>query len=242
MPRSHTMARSRGKSRQGLLVDTGPTGPLAGIDEAGRGCLAGPVTAAVVILPSEDVIDGLADSKQLSHEVREELAPLIRDQALAWGLGMARAAEIDRLNILQATFLAMARAVACLRVRAALLAVDGNRTIPGPVLKAVLASPGYADRAATVFDVPQKAVIGGDASVPAISAASILAKVHRDRLMTSLDKRWPGYGLARHKGYGTAEHLAALESLGPSPIHRMTFRGVRDDEPSATESQCLPGL
>jgi len=229
-------------ARQGLLVDLGSKGPVAGIDEAGRGCLAGPVTAAAVILPSDDIIDGLADSKQLSVEVREELAPLIRDKALAWGLGMARAREIDRLNILQATFLAMARAVACLRVCAASLAVDGNKTIPGPVLKAVLASKGYDSRAATPFDVPQRYVIGGDATVPAISAASILAKVHRDRLMASLDKRYPGYGLARHKGYGTAEHLAAVRDLGPCTIHRMTFRGVRPDEPSATESQCLPGI
>lgn len=236
------MPTTRNISRQGMLVDLGSTGPLAGIDEAGRGCLAGPVTAAAVILPSDDVIDGLADSKQLSHEVREELAPLIRDKALAWGLGMARASEIDRLNILQATFLAMSRAVACLRVAAASLAVDGNKTIPGPVLKAVLASRGFASRAATEPGVPQRHVIGGDATVPAISAASILAKVHRDRLMTALDKRWPGYGLAKHKGYGTAEHLAALESLGPSPIHRMTFRRVRFDEPPAAESQCLPGL
>ncbi len=236
------MSRTRNIARQGLLLPAPEVGPVAGIDEAGRGCLAGPVTAAAVILPSDDVIDGLADSKLLSPEVRRELAGLIRDKALAWGLGMARAAEVDSLNVLQATFLAMARAVACLRVRAAALAVDGNKTIPGPVLEAVLAGRGYSGRAATHGDVPQKAIVGGDALVTSISAASILAKVHRDRLMVSLDRRWPGYGLARHKGYGTAEHLDAVRVLGPCPIHRMTFRGVRQDEPDATEDQCLPGI
>ncbi len=236
------MPRTPKSHQQGRLLPPSASGPLAGIDEAGRGCLAGPVVASAVILTSDDVIDGLADSKQLAPEVREELAPLIRDKALAWGLGMARPREIERLNILQASFLAMARAVACLRVRAACLAVDGNKTIPGPVLKAVLASTGFAGHAATPFDVPQRFVVGGDASVPAISAASILAKVHRDRLMASLDKRYPGYGLARHKGYGTDEHKDAVRRLGPCPIHRMTFRGVREDDEPGPEELCLPGI
>ena len=199
-------------------------GPVAGIDEAGRGCLAGPVVAAACILPQGFDLPGLTDSKALSPARRERLALAIRAQALCWSLGLAWSPEIDRVNILQATLRAMERAVAHLRLRPALLLIDGNQT--------------------TLATIPQRAIIGGDALIPAISAASILAKTFRDRLMTQLDRRHPGYGLALHKGYGTAAHLAALRALGASPIHRLTFRGVRPDaEAPKTERQsCLPGI
>ncbi|EPR33065.1 Ribonuclease HII [Alkalidesulfovibrio alkalitolerans DSM 16529] len=191
-----------------------------GIDEAGRGCLAGPVVAAAVILPPAFDLPGLTDSKKLSAARRETLAIAIRATAIAWRLGVVWQRDIDRLNILQATFLAMAKAVRRLPEPATLLLVDGNRTIPLPL-------PG---------NPRQQAVVGGDALVPAISAASILAKTFRDALMHTLDRRHPGYGLAEHKGYGTAEHRAALRRLGPSNCHRLTFAGVVED-------QCrLPGL
>lgn len=212
--------------RQGLLCGL-PARPLlaAGIDEAGRGCLAGPVVAAAVILPETYDLPGLTDSKVLSAARREELAPLIRRCALAWGLGVVWPGTIDRINILQATFEAMSRAVRCLRRRPDLLRVDGNKTIPEPVLL-----PHWRKDSAGAPGLPrQQAVVGGDSSVPAISAASILAKTYRDLLMEHLDKRYPGYGLARHKGYGTAEHYAALRRLGPCPQHRLTFRGVLPD-------------
>lgn len=177
---------------------------IAGVDEAGRGPLAGAVLAAAVILDPLRSIPGLADSKQLSPARREVLAAQIRAQALCWGMGRAEVEEIDRLNILRASLLAMERAVAALSVVPRLVQVDGNRcpTLPMPVL----------------------AIIGGDAKVAAISAASILAKVARDAEMAALDALYPGYGLAKHKGYPTAEHLRALESLGPTPIHRRSFR------------------
>ncbi|MBU1230447.1 MAG: ribonuclease HII [Proteobacteria bacterium] len=209
----------------------GPSGPCAGpggglsagIDEAGRGCLAGPVVAAACILPEDFDLPGLTDSKALSPARREALAGAIRSQAVAWSLGLAWGPEIDRINILQATLRSMERAVAGLRLRPALLLIDGNQAIALPL--------------------PQRTVIGGDALIPAISAASILAKTFRDRLMRALDRRHPGYGLAGHKGYGTAAHLEALRRLGPSPIHRLTFRGVRPGGPPKNErQQCLPGI
>ena len=180
---------------------------VAGVDEAGRGPLAGAVLAAAVILDPLLPISGLADSKQLSPARREVLAAQIRAQALCWGMGRAEVEEIDRLNILRASLLAMERAVAALSVVPRLVQVDGNRcpTLPMPVL----------------------AIIGGDAKVAAISAASILAKVARDAEMVALEALYPGYGLARHKGYPTAEHLRALESLGPTPIHRRSFRPLK---------------
>lgn len=211
---------------QGLLCAL-PSPPLlmAGIDEAGRGCLAGPVVAAAVILPEHYDLPGLTDSKALSAARREELAPRIRRCALAWGLGIVWPATIDRINILQATFEAMSRAVVRLGQRPGLLLVDGNKTVPGPVLL-----PHWRARHADAPDLPrQNAVVGGDRLVPAISAASILAKTWRDRLMEHLDKRWPGYGFARHKGYGTADHYEALRALGPCRQHRLTFRGVLPD-------------
>lgn len=211
---------------------------MAGIDEAGRGCLAGPVVAAAVILPGTYDLPGLTDSKALSAARREQLAPRIRQCALAWGLGVVWPATIDRINILQATFEAMSRAVACLGRTPGLLLVDGNKTVPEPVLL-----PHWRAHFADAPDLPrQNAVVGGDSSVPAISAASILAKTWRDRLMEHLDKRWPGYGFARHKGYGTADHYEALRALGPCRQHRLTFRGVlpdREERPGARQGSLL---
>ncbi len=182
----------------------------AGVDEAGRGPLAGPVVAAAVILDPRHPIEGLADSKKLSERARERLAPLIRERALAWSVALAEREEIDALNILQATLLAMSRAVLCLGVRPARVQVDGNR------------APRLDDP-----DCCIETIVRGDATVPAISAASILAKVHRDALMRALDASHPGYGFAVHKGYGTAAHLGALRRLGPSPQHRLSFAPVR---------------
>lgn len=198
----------------------------AGIDEAGRGCLAGPVVAAAVMLPAAYALPGLDDSKACTRATRERLAPRIRACALAWGLGLVWPRQIDRINILQATFTAMSRAVRCLRLSPARLLVDGNKPLPLPVLEAQWRRGHSAPLPA------QRAIVGGDASVPAIAAASILAKVFRDRLMCSLARRWPGYGLEIHKGYGTQAHLDALRRLGPCPLHRRTFRGVRPEGPA----------
>ena len=182
-------------------------GCAAGVDEAGRGPLAGPVHAAAVILDPARPIAGLADSKQLGAAQRERLAERIRADALAWAVACASAAEIDQLNILQATFLAMRRAVAALPKAAQALLVDGNR--------------------APEFGLPCVCVVRGDALVPAISAASILAKTARDAELLLLDRRFPGYGFARHKGYPTAAHLEALARLGATPEHRRSFAPVR---------------
>jgi ribonuclease HII len=187
-------------------------GLTAGVDEAGRGPLAGPVVAAAVILDPRRPIEGLADSKALVPARREALAVEIRASSLAWGLGWADAAEIDSLNILQATFLAMRRALAALATVPAHVVVDGNQVPPLTGLE---------------FDCTVEAVVAGDASVPSISAASILAKCARDAHMIELDARYPGYGFAGHKGYPTAAHVAALRSLGPSPVHRRSFAPVQ---------------
>ena len=178
----------------------------AGVDEAGRGPLAGPVVAAAVMLDPRRPIAGLRDSKLLSAASRDRLAADIRTHALAWSVALADVAEIDALNILQATLLAMRRAFdgLCLRPDEAL--VDGNRC------------PALACRA--------RAIVKGDRDVAVISAASILAKTARDAVLVDLDRNYPGYGFARNKGYGTAEHLAALERLGPSPVHRRSFAPV----------------
>jgi ribonuclease HII len=183
-----------------------------GVDEAGRGPLAGPVVAAAVILDPDRPVTGLADSKALSAEVRAALAQALRGRALAWSIGLASPAEIDALNILQATLLAMRRAVAGLSLPPGHVEVDGNRL---PRLQGL---PGI---------VSAQAVVRGDATRPAISAASILAKTLRDAYMEQLDTRFPAYGFAIHKGYPTAAHLAALKVHGASPVHRMTFRPVR---------------
>jgi ribonuclease HII len=180
---------------------------IAGVDEAGRGPLAGPVVAAAVILDPAKPIEGLADSKTLAPARREILALQIRAQALAWALGTAGVEEIDRLNILQATLLAMRRAVEALPIYPELVLVDGNQP---PALHCTV-----------------RTVVRGDATIPAISAASILAKVARDRTMAELDAVYPGYGFARHKGYPTAEHIQALGRLGATPEHRLSFAPVR---------------
>jgi ribonuclease HII len=179
---------------------------IAGIDEAGRGPLAGPVIAAAVILDPNNPIQGLADSKKLTEKKRESLFSIIQERALAWGIGRADAAEIDEINILQATLLAMQRAVAALSVAPQLALVDGN------------CAPRLACTTQTI--------IKGDQTEPAISAASILAKVTRDREMLLLDQAFPAYGFAQHKGYPTASHLAALEQHGICSIHRRSYAPV----------------
>jgi ribonuclease HII len=190
-----------------LGLDWAPPGLVAGVDEAGRGPLAGPVVAAAVILDERAPIRGLADSKVLTAAARARLDALIRARALALCVAEASVEEIDRLNILQATLLAMRRAVEGLRLLPRQVLVDGNRL---PVLQ-----------------VPATAIVKGDATVAAISAASILAKVHRDRECAALHLRWPQYGFDGHKGYPTAAHLAALREHGPCPAHRRSFAPVR---------------
>ena len=180
---------------------------IAGVDEVGRGPLAGPVIAAAVILDETKPLEGLADSKVLSATRREELASLIRERALCWALGRAEVEEIDRLNILRASLLAMQRAVAALSLPPELVLVDGNQV---PDLQCVV-----------------QAIVRGDATVPAISAASILAKVTRDAEMIQMDVLYPEYGFSKHKGYPTEHHLMALEKCGVSLIHRRSFGPVR---------------
>jgi ribonuclease HII len=180
---------------------------MAGVDEVGVGPLAGPVVAAAVILDPERPIDGLADSKRLTAKRRSELSVVIRENVLAWSVGRVDNHDIDRLNIYQARLLAMRLAVTGLSVRPDHVQVDGN--------------------CCPTLDCDVEAVIGGDAIIPAISAASILAKVTRDNEMIALDEQFPGYGFARHKGYGTREHLAALEKLGVCAIHRTSYAPVR---------------
>ena len=182
------------------------SGLTAGVDEGGRGPLAGPVVAAAVILDDLKPIRGLNDSKKLTAKRREALFDEIRARALCFAIAEASVQEIDRLNILQATLLAMKRAVEGLRLPPKLVLVDGNRL---PLL------PMQAE-----------AIVKGDALVPAISAASILAKVHRDRLCDAMHQHYPLYGFDQHKGYGTAQHLAALQAHGPADCHRMTFAPV----------------
>lgn len=205
----------------------------AGIDEAGRGCLAGPVVAGAVILPPEYDLPGLADSKACTSRQRRLLAPRIKKCTLAWGLGIVWPGRIDSINILQATFEAMSLAVRHLRITPQILLVDGNKIIPEHALR-----PQWLQKHSRPLPA-QRAIVGGDAVEPAISAASILAKTCRDTLMTSLDKRWPGYGFAIHKGYGTKEHYDALRRLGPCPQHRLTFRGVCEDGSTVQQQASL---
>jgi ribonuclease HII len=195
-----------------VTFDLRKPGLTAGVDEAGRGPLAGPVVAAAVILDPGRRIRGIADSKVLVAAVREELELRIKDRCIAFGLGWADPAEIDAINILQATMLAMRRALLALRCPPAHVLVDGDRC---PSL------------AGLPLDCTIEAVIAGDASVPCIGAASILAKTERDRYMCELAGRFPGYGFEQHKGYGTPEHLDALRRLGPSPVHRRSFAPVQ---------------
>ncbi len=176
---------------------------ICGIDEAGRGPLAGPVCAAAVILPERLDIPGLNDSKKLTDKKRRELFPIIEEQAIAFGLGWASQEEIDEINILQATFLAMSRAVEQLKIRPDLALVDGNL--------------------APALDLPVETVVKGDSLSASIAAASVLAKVSRDDVMLRMAEEYPGYGFEVHKGYGTKAHYEALRKFGPSPIHRRTF-------------------
>ncbi len=180
---------------------------LAGVDEVGRGPLAGPVVTAAVILDPQNPIEGLMDSKVLSEKKREALEPIIKKNALAWAIGRCEVEEIDQHNILQATMIAMQRAVAGLEQQPDKVLVDGNRTPD--------------------FGIPAEAIVKGDQSVPEICAASILAKVCRDREMVELDKVYPGYGLAKHKGYPTKAHVEALQRQGVTSIHRRSFGPVK---------------
>jgi ribonuclease HII len=183
---------------------------IAGVDEAGMGPLAGPVVAAAVILPARLAIDGANDSKQLTTAARESLFDEIRSRALCYGLGVASVQEINLLNIYQSGMLAMRRALDALTVAPGLVLLDA-RTLPD-------------------LPWPQEAHVRGDACIHCVACASILAKVHRDRLMDELDRQYPGYGLAQHKGYATAEHRAAIRRLGPAPIHRRSFHGIAQIE------------
>lgn len=192
---------------------------IAGVDEAGRGCLAGPVVAAAVVIPDGHEIAGVADSKVLTPRQREELDRVIRHAALAWGIGVVSAALIDATDILRATHTAMRLAVQQLGLMPQVILVDGR---PVPDLPA-----------------PSHAVVRGDSICPSICAASILAKVYRDRIMQQLERVYPGYGFATHKGYGTREHRAALERLGPCPVHRLSFEPLKK---TGSHQERLPGL
>jgi ribonuclease HII len=242
------------KPRQGsLLPDTtlvGPSGRLeedgyarnftciAGFDEVGRGPLAGPVVAAAVVLPAEFLVAGIElragselgtrdsklginDSKLLTAQKREALEPWIKENAVAWAVGAAGPEEIDRINILEATLLAMARAFAQLRPAPDYLLIDGQYGIPVQFLKA------ESDAFPTAYSPVQRTIRKGDRISLSIAAASIVAKVARDRMMIEYDRLYPQYGFAQHKGYGNAAHLSALQSYGPCPIHRRSFEPVR---------------
>ena len=186
---------------QGIII-------VAGVDEVGAGCLAGPVVTAAVVLPREVNIDKLRDSKTLSPVQREKIALEIKEVAVAWAIGLSTPAEIDEINIRQADFLAMRRALGGLNVKYDAVLSDGF-AIPG-------------------LTCHQQAIIKGDQKSKSIAAASIIAKVYRDALMVEYEKEFPGYGFAQHKGYGTAEHCLALNSLGPCPIHRHSYSPVRE--------------
>jgi ribonuclease HII len=207
MPSNKSSKAEKAVTRQSALLWDIP-GLMAGVDEAGRGPLAGPVVAAAVILDDLNPIAGLADSKKLTAARREWLFDEIRSKALCCSIAEASVEEIEQLNILQATMLAMRRAVEGLRLKPSKVLVDGNRL---PVLSMMA-----------------EAIVQGDALVPAISAASILAKVHRDRWCVKIDQAYPEYGFSKHKGYGTAQHLAALQAHGACPQHRKTFRPVAE--------------
>lgn len=200
---------------------------VAGIDEAGRGPLAGPVVAAAVILPEGLMLPGVNDSKQLTHLQREELFDTIRREAVSVGVGFGDHDLVDSINILQATLSAMRDAVSQLSPQPDFLLIDGISAVP--------------------VNIAQRTVKKGDSLSISIAAASIIAKVTRDRLMVEYDVQYPGYGFADHKGYAAASHMAAIASLGPSPIHRKTFRGVKEhlpavDQPATSADPTLPGF
>ena len=184
------------------IIESGIS-PVCGVDEAGRGPLAGPVCAAAVILPRDLIIDGLDDSKKLTEKKRDALFDVIREQAVSYGIAFAAVEEIETLNILNATYLAMNRAIGMLSVSPALALIDGNRNAG--------------------IELPSRCIVKGDSKCASIAAASILAKVTRDRYMYEMAEKYPQYGFDRHKGYGTAAHYAALREYGPSEIHRMSF-------------------
>jgi ribonuclease HII len=196
---------------------------IAGLDEVGRGPLAGPVVAAAVVLPRGYAHEKIKDSKLLSAKQREKLAPLIQQNAVCWGIGIVEADEIDELNIHQASLLAMVKALAALKSKADCALIDGNQSIPAALFRI-----GKFLAGRSVF---QRTIIKGDRSCISIAAASIVAKVARDEIMIELDKRYPEYGFAEHKGYSCAEHFKALRRYGPSPIHRQSFKPVRDASP-----------
>ncbi len=180
---------------------------VAGVDEAGRGCLAGPVVAGAVILDATRPIFGLRDSKTLSEKRRNELFEVIKEKSLAWAIAMTEPDEIDRINILQSTLLAMGKAVLSLQKKPDCLLIDGNQK--------------------TSLPLEQKTIVKGDSLCACIAAASIVAKVTRDRIMVAMEReKYPGYGFSKHKGYPTKEHFEALRNLGPCPIHRKSFKGV----------------
>lgn len=193
-----------------VLTDPDPSlpRPVAGVDEAGRGPLAGPVVAAAVLAPDGWTLGGLDDSKKLTAQKRQALEDEIKGSCLSWAIGVATQEEIDSINILQATFLAMRRALEGLSMAPKAVVVDGNRTIPD-------------------WPAAQLAVVEGDGKIASIAAASVLAKTCRDRMMVEQDAVWPGYGFAVHMGYPTPSHLKALAELGPCPIHRKSFGPVR---------------
>lgn len=192
---------------------------IAGLDEVGRGPLAGPVVAAAVVLPRGFTHPDVKDSKLLTAEQRERLSPTIRESALCWGVGVVEVEEIDRLNILKASLLAMVKAFRALRPMPDCLLIDGNQMIPA----------GFFQMSAISKELPQqRTIVKGDQLCISIAAASILAKVARDTMMVELDKTYPEYGFAHHKGYSCVTHMEALRRFGPSPIHRRSFKPVRD--------------
>jgi ribonuclease HII len=219
---------ARGGGAERAAAGAGASVPTwtAGVDEVGRGPLAGPVVAAAVVLDPAQVPDGLRDSKRLSARRREQLAEIIRDQAVAWCVARVDVPEIDRINVLRASLLAMARALRCLAIVPGHVQVDG-RDLPDLPAKVSTA----------------EAIVGGDASVPAISAASILAKVWRDAHMSELHRLYPHYGFERHKGYPTREHLQALRAYGPCVQHRRSFAPVADAVDAAMKAsrKRMPG-
>jgi len=193
---------------------------IAGLDEVGRGPLAGPVVAAAVVLPRGFAHRDIKDSKMLTAKQRETLVPVIRSQAQGWGIGVVEVEEIDRINILKASLLAMAKAFAALRPRPDYLLIDGNHPIPAQWLESSNQPSGAPPQ--------QRTIVKGDRLCLSIAAASILAKVARDEMMIDLDRHFPEYGFAGHKGYGSAAHLEALHRFGPSPVHRRSFKPVRE--------------
>lgn len=205
--------------------------PCAGVDEAGRGCIAGPVVAAAVILPPTRDLPKLTDSKLLTPNERETLKEEIMACGAIWSVGIVWQKKIDEINILQASLEAMARAILHLRVFPSLVLIDGRQIIPDIRWRSLAGFSG-----APPF---QKAIVHGDALVPCISAASIIAKTYRDKLMDRLAKKWPGYGFEKHKGYGTKAHFENLARLGPCPLHRLTFKGVRSQRSGSLVQKSL---